>query len=525
MLLNAKQILFYTGGRYIIEPIDASEIISDITWDSRDVRDGCLFVALVGEKVDGHTFIESAIKAGARAVLVNEAPPANVCLLARELGVAIIEVPNTYHAVSDLAREWRSHIKGTVIGITGSCGKTSTKNLVRDVAASKFSVCATKGNQNNELGCPKTILSANPDSQIVVVEMGMCALGEIADLCDIARPDWGVLTNVGDSHMEMLGSRENIARAKSELFAALPMGSGIAFINPDGDFTKFVKDEARLTERNVECISYGALPCDCDCDSDVDVVEDVDADALPSELSSEKGFGSSGRAVWAEDVELDGEGRPRFTLCAKGFVKLDVDASTPTLFNMEPDVERAKCHLSLRGIHNVGNACAAAAVGLALGIDIDTVADALDRSLPEAGRMQTIKAREGFTIINDAYNANPDSMRASLALLSSLDVEGKRYAVLGDMGELGGISVDCHKGIGAYAATLDLDVLICVGELSRNIASAARDAGMQDDKIIEADSVADVLDAIEGRLEPEDAVLVKASNFMGLGRVVEGLTN
>ena len=217
MLLNAKQILFYTGGRYIIEPIDASEIISDITWDSRDVRDGCLFVALVGEKVDGHTFIESAIKSGARAVLVNEAPPANVCLLARELGVAIIEVPNTYHAVSDLAREWRSHIKGTVIGITGSCGKTSTKNLVRDVAASKFSVCATKGNQNNELGCPKTILSANPDSQIVVVEMGMCALGEIADLCDIARPDWGVLTNVGDSHMEMLGSRENIARAKSEL--------------------------------------------------------------------------------------------------------------------------------------------------------------------------------------------------------------------------------------------------------------------------------------------------------------------
>lgn len=257
----------------------------------------------------------------------------------------------------------------------------------------------------------------------------------------------------------------------------------------------------------------------------VDVVEDVDADALPSELSSEKGFGSSGRVVWAEDVELDGEGRPRFTLCAKGFVKLDADASTPTLFNMEPDVERAKCHLSLRGIHNVGNACAAAAVGLALGIDIDTVADALDRSLPEAGRMQTIKAREGFTIINDAYNANPDSMRASLALLSSLDVEGKRYAVLGDMGELGDISIDCHKGIGAYAATLDLDVLICVGELSRNIASAARDAGMQDDKIIEADSVADVLDAIEGRLEPEDAVLVKASNFMGLGRVVEGLTN
>lgn len=525
MLLNAKQILFYTGGRYIIEPIDASEIIDDITWDSRDVRKGCLFVALVGEKVDGHAFIEAAIKAGARAVLVNEAPPANVCLLARELGVAVIEVPNTYHAVSDLAREWRSHIKGTVIGITGSCGKTSTKNLVRDVAASKFNVCATKGNQNNELGCPKTILSADPDSQIVVVEMGMCALGEIADLCDIARPDWGVLTNVGDSHMEMLGSRENIARAKSELFAALPMGSGRAFIDPAGDFAQFVKDEARLKERNVECVSYGALPKDSDDGALVDAVDDPGNGTLQGELSQEDGAIFADRAVWAEDVELDGEGRPRFTLCAKGFVKLDEDASMPTLFNMEPDVERAKCHLSLRGIHNVGNACAAAAVGLALGIDIDTVADALDRSLPEAGRMQTIKAREGFTIINDAYNANPDSMRASLALLSSMDVAGKRYAVLGDMGELGAIEVDCHRGIGAYAATLDLDVLICVGELSRNISGAARDAGMQEDRIIEADTVADVLDAIEGRLEPEDVVLVKASNFMGLGRVVEGLTN
>ncbi len=501
MLFNPKQILFYTGGRYIVEPIDASEIINDITWDSRDVSPGCLFVALVGQKVDGHAFVESAIRDGARAVLVNEAPPASACLLARELGAAIIEVPNTYHAISDLARAWRSFIKGTVIGVTGSCGKTSTKNLVRDVAAAKFEVCATKGNQNNELGCPKTILSANPDTQVVVVEMGMDGLGDIAKLCDIAHPDWGVLTNVGVSHMEMLGSRENIARAKSELFSALPMGSGLAFIDPTCDYARFVKDEARLAERNIECISYG------------------------SALREEPDGSDHDRAVWAEDVDLDGEGRPRFTLCARGFIKLDEDASVPTLFNMEPDTQRVSCHLSLRGIHNVGNACAAAAVGLALGIDIESVAEALSRSLPEIGRLQTVRAREGFTIINDAYNANPDSMRASLSLLASTDVAGKRYAVLGDMGELGDIAIECHKGIGEYAATLDLDALICVGELSRNIASAARAAGMQQDRIIEADTVADVLDAIEGRLEADDMLLVKASNFMGLNRVVEGLTN
>lgn len=554
MLFNPKQILFNTGGRYIVEPIDASEIINDITWDSRDVTPGCLFVALVGEKVDGHAFVESAIRDGARAVLVNEAPPASACLLARELGAAIIEVPNTYHAISDLARAWRSFIKGTVIGVTGSCGKTSTKNLVRDVAAAKFEVCATKGNQNNELGCPKTILSANPDAQVVVVEMGMDGLGDIAKLCDIARPDWGVLTNVGVSHMEMLGSRENIARAKSELFSALPMGSGLAFIDPAGDYARFVKDEARLAERNIECISYGAAPEDledvAECRSehfsrDLDLVNGIQKDSSPSVQNDKASSPSNGvdsdvilskakdlfvapdgkRAVWAEDVDLDGEGRPRFTLCARGFVKLDEDESVPTLFNMEPDTQRVSCYLSLRGIHNVGNACAAAAVGLALGIDIESVAEALSRSLPETGRLQTVRAREGFTIINDAYNANPDSMRASLSLLASTDVAGKRYAVLGDMGELGDIAIECHKGIGEYAATLDLDALICVGELSRNIASAARAAGMQQDRIIEADTVADVLDAIEGRLEADDTLLVKASNFMGLNRVVEGLTN
>lgn len=521
MLLNPKQIAFYTGGRYIIEPIDASEIIDDLTWDSRDVVPGCLFVALPGEKADGHAYVEQAIKAGARCVLVNQAPSASACVLARELGVGIIEVPNTYHAVTDLACEWRNHIKGRVIAVTGSCGKTTTKNLLRDVASKKFSVVATKGNQNNELGAPKTLLSANPDTQVIVIEMGMDALGDIQKLCAMARPDWGVITNIGDSHMEILGSKENIARAKAELFEALPMGIGKAFVNADDPFSEFVLEVSRVKARDVECVFYDAAKglegADGTADQASDLLDVLEEDqGLVSELCAQ-----SGKEVWAENAVLDAESRPLFTLCAKGFV--DDGPDTPTLFDMEPDTERAECHMSLRGMHNVADACAAAAVGLALGVDIADIADALSQSVPEAGRMETLVGRDGYIVINDAYNASPDSMRASLAMFSAMDIPGRRYAVLGDMGELGSIEVDCHKGIGRLAATLPIDGLICVGPLSRNIAESALEAGMDPQAVTCAEGVGDALGALEGILTSDDAVLVKASHFMQLNRVVEGL--
>lgn len=518
MLLNPKQIAFYTGGRFLIEPIDASEIIDDITWDSRDVKQGCLFVALTGERVDGHAFVEDAIRAGARCIMVTETPSKTACVLARELGIAMIEVPNTYHAIADLAREWRNHIKGKVIAVTGSCGKTTTKNLLRDVIAQKFSVKATVGNQNNELGCPKTILSANPDTQMVVVEMGMDAPGDIKKLCEMARPEWGVITNIGVSHIEILGTRENIARAKAELFECLPMGSGCAFVNADDEFSSLVLDSSHVRSRDVSCVFYGKeLACALAFSEDVDTDESQAAELIAGYAPKEGAV----RAVWAEKIELDVEGRPEFELCAKGFV---VEGSTePTLFNIEPDVERAKCHMSLRGEHNVADACAAAAVGMALGIPIADIAEALSTSVPEAGRMEMLTGRDGFIVINDAYNASPDSMRASLNVFASMNVPGRRFAVLGDMGELGSIEVDCHKGIGELVATLPLDGLICIGELSQHIANSAKDAGMDADKIQVASSIGEALSILEGQLTNSDAVLVKASHFMQLDRLVEGL--
>lgn len=510
MRLNAKQIALYTGGEFQAEPLDASSILTGITWDSREVQPDWLFVALPGEKVDGHSYVEAAIRAGAKAVLISEPLQPPCALLAKELGVAVIGVSNTYHAIADLAANWRKHLKATVIGITGSTGKTTTKNLVRDVAAAKFSVCATKANQNNELGVPRTLLSADPETEVVVVEMGMRGPGQITDLCNIAKPDWGVITNVGESHMELLGSQAAIARAKRELFDALPSGTGKAFVYAADPFAEQLVALSELAERKVEVVCFGG--------------EDTGGEGCGDGPACEGGEGVEAAAcVWAEDAHLDDEGRAAFALCAKGFLKLSENAAAPTLFNMQPDVEKAQCRLALSGMHNVINATAAAAVGRALDIPLNDIAVALGASVPEVGRQEMLTAREGFKVLNDAYNANPDSMRASLAAFSAMKLTGKRYAVLGDMGELGSISRQCHQGIGRAVAQLPIDMLICVGDMSYHIAEGAREAGMPEERIAHANSVADVLLLLEGRLAADDAVLVKASHFMELNRVVEGL--
>lgn len=495
MRLNVKQIAAYTGGQFVVEPIDAARLACGLSWDSRDIHADDVYVALPGERVDGHDFVAAALAAGASAVLVMQPLPEDVRLLASEMGAAVIEVADTAHAVTDLARAWRGHLRGCVVGVTGSVGKTTTKNLVRDVLSRRFTVAATAGNQNNELGAPKTVLSADADTQMVVVEMGMCALGEIASLCEFARPHWGVIVNVGESHMEQLGSRDNIARAKVELFQALPEGAGRAFVNAADDYADFVRSHALLESRRVQTVLFdGADGARARC---------LGATPFPQP------------AVWAEDVSLDDEGRPCFTLHASGFAVPGAGG--------EPAEACARCRLALRGTHNVANACAAAAVGLSAGMALDEVAAGLAESQPEAGRQEVVEARGGFTVINDAYNASPESMRAALSMFCAMDVRGRRVAVLGDMGELGGLEREGHLGVGAFAAGLPIERLVCVGERARLIAEAARTGGMPAERIVCARGVADVLCDLDAYLEPKDAVLVKASHFMGLERVVEGL--
>lgn len=488
--LNAKQILACTGGRFLVEPIDASALYTGISFDSREVQADWLYVALPGERVDGHRFVEEALRKGALGALVTDMPAASAKTLARELGAAIIEVPNTFHAITDIAEAWRGHLCGHVIGITGSTGKTTTKNLVRDVLSAKYRVVATKANQNNELGVPMTLLAADPETEMVVVEMGMRGPGQIAELCRFVRPQWGLVTNVSECHIELLGSMENIAAAKAELLAALPSGTGRAFVNAQDASTDLVLQTAQAARRDVDVYTFAGLKRD-----DAPVAD---------------GSGAARGRVWAEEGSLDEEGRPVFMLCAEGF---------------GDEREKALCRLGLHGAHNVANACAAAAIARACGMTLPVIAEALSAAMPESGRQEVMRTRTGCTVINDAYNANPDSMRASLAAFRALPVAGRRYAVLGDMGELGDYARACHESVGTYAAGCELDELICVGELSAHIASAAVEGGMDDAHVSRASTVADVLEALDALLEPGDAVLVKASHFMGLERVVEGLCN
>ena len=483
MLLNAKQIAHITGATIVVEPLAAKELARSLTWDSREVTPDALYVALPGQRVDGHSFVDAALQAGASLALVMKTPGAQTCALAKELGAGILEVPNTTAAITQLARAWRLQLQGSVIGITGSSGKTTTKNLVRDVLSAKFSVVATKANQNNELGVPKTILSANANTNYLVVEMGMRGAGQIQSLCSFVKPDMGLIVNVGESHIELLGGRDNIARAKGELFCELPSYKGVAFVNAACDYAQFLCENAQLAARDVRVVQFG--------------LEEKPKD--------------DGPAVWAEDVHLDEQGRPCFTLCAQGF---------PSVVR---GVSSVPVCLNLRGLHNVSNATAASAVGLQCGMDLTTVAHALEQALPESGRQEIVRARAGYTIINDAYNANPESMRASLLTFVAMETRGRHIAVLGDMGELGSYAHACHRSIGELVAQLDVDYLICIGEESAFIAQAALEGGMSAKNIMQANAVSDILGTLDTMLEPNDIVLVKASHFMGLSRVVEGL--
>ena len=337
---------------------------------------------------------------------------------------------------------------------------------------------------------PNTLLAADADTRNVVVEMGMRGLRQIESLCSFVRPEWGIVTQVGESHIELLGSRENIARAKSELIAALPEG-GIAFLNGADDMSDFVWDNARGAERGVSAVCF---------DGSGNYCEDAAC-----------GW-RAGRAVWATHISLDDAGRASFTLFARGF-------------SGDAGCESATCSLALSGLHNVHNACAAAAVGLAAGLSLEVIVEALGAAKPESGRQEMLAARGGFTVVNDAYNANPDSMRAALNTFAAMRVAGSRIAVLGDMGELGDFGPAGHREMGALAAALGIDRLVSVGDLGSLIAEAAEEGGMPEDRVFRTADAAGALEVVKGLVGPGDAVLVKASHSVGLERVVEGLVD
>jgi UDP-N-acetylmuramoyl-tripeptide--D-alanyl-D-alanine ligase len=426
--------------------------------DSRDVRPGGLFVAVAGARVDGHDFGAAAVAAGAVAVLA-----------ARPLGVPCVVVDDPVAGLGRLARSVHDRlVEGGLasVGLTGSSGKTSTKDLLAQVLESAGPTVAPRGSYNTEVGVPVTVLTADENTRHLVVEMGARGTGHIAYLCEIAPPRVGVVLNVGAAHAEAFGGPEATARAKRELVEALP-GHGIAVLNADDPLVAAMASHTRAR-----------------------VVM----------------FGREGDAeVRAEDVLLDDRGRPRF--------RLRVPEGS------------ADVALGLHGGHHVANALAVAAVARELGLPVASVAAELSRATARSRwRMEVTERPDGVTVVNDAYNANPDSVRAALEAVAALARGRRTWAVLGEMLELGAASTAEHEEVGRLARRSQVDRLVAVGEGARAVHAGALAEGAADgeDAVVVADVPA-ALALLRGELQPGDVVLVKASRGIGLERVADAL--
>lgn len=461
-----ERLLQATGGKLLAG--DISMVVTGLVVDSRAVSPGCVFVAVIGENSDGHEFVPAAIEAGARAAIVTrpEAELGGVLESANAQGAAVILVDDAIVAIQDIAAWHRSRLRCPVVGITGSTGKTTTKDFLANAFPAETVVVSTQGNKNNELGVPLTVLSAGVDCDVLIVEMGMRGPGEIARLTQIAKPTIGLITNVGTSHIELLGSQDSIASAKGELVRAVPE-TGAVFLNGDDAYT--------------DSLALAAIA-----------------------PVTRYGLGTRNE-VRAESVELDADSVATF--------ELDAPAGT------------APVTLPVPGRHNVYNALAAAAVALHLGVEPKVVAEGISHAKLTAMRMEIVEAARGVTVINDAYNANPTSMRAAIDTLARMTVSGKKVAVLGDMLELGSLSELAHFGIGEEVAKLDIDVLVTVGTLAVRIADGAKAAGMPAENVRPCGTAAEAIEVLDDLIERSDVVLVKASRAMGLEAVVEGIVS
>lgn len=441
--------------------------VNGIAVDSREVTPGCLYVAFLGEHSDGHDFVAAALAAGARAAMVTRWDEAmeTAVVEARRPDAAIIRIGDPLVAVSALAAWHRSRLDTPVIGITGSTGKTTTKDFIASALATKLKVVATRGNRNNELGVPLTLLEAGSDTDVVVVEMGMRGPGQIAALCKIAAPTAALVTNVGMTHIEVLGSQEAIVDAKAEIVRCIGPG-GRVFLNGDDVHS------ARLAEQAVApVVTYGV---------------------------------ESGDDVRAVGLRVGEDGLPTFTL--------------------QSGEEAAELTLPIPGRHNAYNAAAAAAVALYLGLSLKDIAEGLASARTTGMRMEVFSSASGVTVINDAYNASPTSMRAALATLRDMPAEGRRIAVLGDMAELGSLSELAHFGLGELVPKC-ADVLVTIGTCAWRIAEGARAEDMPSAMVRPCATIEEATEVLDDLLAPGDVVLVKASRVMQLERVVEGIIN
>lgn len=468
MLTLADAIEALTNTR----PPLAETVITEAAVDSRQVIPGSMFVAIPGERVDGHDFVADAFQRGASFALIQHDIPGSFRTLQLARGQPLdlytdlddaplcLLVENTLTALQQIAHFWRRKLDLRVIGITGSVGKSTTKEVIAEVLDQRYRTLKSPGNMNNEIGLPLTILRLGRGYERAVLEMGFYVPGEIALLCDIALPEIGVVTNIGTVHAERAGTQEDIFRGKSELVKALP-ANGVAVLNLDDPW---VRKMAELTLARV--FFYGLDPA-----SD----------------------------LWADEVEGLGLEGIRFRLHYRH----------ETLYVRVPMI----------GQHSVHTALRAAAVGLADGLTWQEILDGLRQGHTQL-RLTAVRTESGALLLDDTYNASPESMLAALNLLAELG--GHKVAVLGDMLELGQYEEQGHEMVGVRAAEV-ADTLVTVGTRGHIIATAARRAGLGSRKITEFENQDEAIDHLRKFLTKEDVVLVKGSHGIRMDRIVAAL--
>ena len=487
--LSIEEMLRATKATLLVG--DATCGVRGVTTDSRAVESGSVFVCFAGERVDGNRFAPQAVEAGAGAVVLTREPAPGLLEAAAAHGCAVLAAEPVEGTTPDdtdpaatefllrLAGAWRArNPQWIVVGVTGSVGKTTTKDMLAAALATRFATHATKGNFNNLIGLPLTLLAASAEDEVVVAEMGMNRAGELARLTQVARPTVALITNVGTSHIGYLGSRENIARAKAEIVGGMTASDKAEgpvrpclVMTDDNDFGTFI-EQGFCQPAGVEVLRVGQAPTS---------------------------------TVRAEGLLLDDEGCPHFDLCfADGW--------------------RAPVALGAPGRHVVADALLALAIADRLGIDRTAAADAIAHMPATHMRLEVLSAPGRPRVIDDSYNASPSSMAAALDVLCSMACTGRRVAVLGQVGELGDASERLHGYIGAYAAAKPLDLLVLVGtDGAHAMAEAARTMGFSEDHLEVLATAQEALDTIGPILVEGDLVLAKGSRAVGLDLFAKGV--
>lgn len=455
--LGLNEIVEATKGELIFG--DLSKGISGICTDSRKVAEGNLFIPLKGENFDGHAFIEDCFKKGATASLTSEVADG---INAVE-GKALIKVEDTLAALGDIARYYRGLFDIPLVGITGSVGKTSTKDMIACVLQQKFNVLKTSGNFNNHIGLPLTVMNLERDHEAAVLEMGMSGLGEISYLTKIAKPRIAVITNIGMSHIEKLGSKQNILKAKMEIMEGLP-DDGIVILNGDDSLLYGLKGFLKY-----KTIYYGT------------------EEGLDLQAYNIKSMGESG-------------------IC----------------FEVTIGNNDYKVNIPVPGTHNVSNALAAIAVGLNMGMPVESIIEGIASYSPANMRLNIVGSK-GYKVINDAYNASPQSMESAIDVLKDTCEGNRTIAVLGDMLEMGEWAYKAHVGVGKYVASKDISYLVTVGENGRSIAKGALEAGVPSERVFSFDDNDGAKKFLKSFVKEGDYILIKGSRGMKMEEIAQDL--